>query len=383
MEPVRRAVIDVGTNSIKLLVADVAGRDVQPVHEESRQTRLGRGFYETHRLQMEAIAYSANAVADFARTARQHGARSIRVIATSAARDAVNPGDLISAIEAAAGLKIEIISGGQEAGLAFQGVTTDPELAQAPLLLLDVGGGSTQFILGRGERTYFAHSFQFGSVRLLEKFPHSDPPTRGEFTACRDWIGKLLRDEVRPGLEPALRRESGSKREHPRTAPVFSLASPKGGDGRGEEAQGLTAQIPSPSILRSSATAEDGHPSPRSGGEREMGAVSRCAGFQPGEIQLVGTGGTTSILARMEAKLDRYDRARMESTRLSLEQVKAHRKRLWSLPLAERKEIIGLPKLRADVILTGVVIYEVVMEEFGFKLLRVSTRGLRFAAVMD
>jgi exopolyphosphatase/guanosine-5'-triphosphate,3'-diphosphate pyrophosphatase len=314
MQPIRRAVIDVGTNSIKLLVADVAGRNVQPVHEESRQTRLGRGFYETHRLQMEPIAYSANAVADFAGTARKHGARSIRVIATSAARDAVNPEDLISAIEAASGLKVEIISGGQEAGWAFQGVTTDPELAKTPLLLLDVGGGSTQFILGRGERTHFAHSFQFGAVRLLEKFPHSDPPTRGEFTACRDWLKNFLQSEVRPKLEPALRRETDS---------------------------------------------------------------------QSAGIQLVGTGGTTSILARMEAKLDRYDRERMEATRLGLEQVKAHRKRLWSLPLTERKEITGLPKLRADVILPGVLIYEVVMEEFGFKLLRVSTRGLRFAAVMD
>jgi exopolyphosphatase/guanosine-5'-triphosphate,3'-diphosphate pyrophosphatase len=314
MQLSRRAVIDVGTNSIKLLVADVAGRDVLPVHEESRQTRLGKGFYETHRLQIEPIAYSANAVADFARTARKHGTRSIRVIATSAARDAVNSEDLISAIEAASGLKVEIISGGQEAGLAFQGVTTDPELATMPLLLLDVGGGSTQFILGRGERTHFAHSFQFGAVRLLEKFPHSDPPTRGEFTACRDWLKNFLQSEVRPKLEPALRRETDS---------------------------------------------------------------------QSAGVQLVGTGGTTSILARMEAKLDRYDRERMEAMRLSLEQVKAHRKRLWSLPLAERKEITGLPKLRADVILPGVMIYEVVMEEFGFKLLRVSTRGLRFAAVMD
>ncbi len=327
MQPIRRAVIDVGTNSIKLLVADVAGRDVQPVHEESRQTRLGQGFYETRRLQPEPIAYSANAVADFARTARQHEARTIRVIATSAARDAVNPDDLISAIEAAAKLKVEIISGRQEAAWAFQGVTTDPELARVPLLLLDVGGGSTEFILGQGERTQFAHSFTLGTVRLLEKFPHSDPPTRAEFTACRDWIKQFLHDEVRPGLEPAFADEAASARQRP--------------------------------------------------------ALRRETDSHSSGIQLVGTGGTTSILARIELKLDRYDRERMETTRLGLEQVKAHRKRLWTLPLAERKEIIGLPKLRADVILPGVVIYEAVMEEFGFKLLRVSTRGLRFAAVMD
>ena len=71
MQPSRRAVIDVGTNSIKLLVADVAGRDVRPVHEESRQTRLGQGFYETHRLQTEPIAYTADAVGDFAQIARE------------------------------------------------------------------------------------------------------------------------------------------------------------------------------------------------------------------------------------------------------------------------------------------------------------------------
>jgi exopolyphosphatase/guanosine-5'-triphosphate,3'-diphosphate pyrophosphatase len=327
MQPIRRAVIDVGTNSIKLLVADVAGRNVQPVHEESRQTRLGKGFYETHRLQPDAIARTAEAVAEFAKTARENKAASIRVIATSAARDAVNHCDLTSAIERASGLKVEIISGEHEAELAFQGVTADMKLAGTPLLLLDVGGGSAEFILGQGEHKHFAHSFPLGTVRLMEKFPHSDPPTRGEFIACRDWIKNFLQSEVRPKLEPAFADEAASARRRP--------------------------------------------------------ALLREVGSKFGEIQLVSTGGTMSILARIESKLDRYDRARIEATRLDLEQVKAHRRHLWSLPLAGRKEIVGLPKLHADVILTGVLIYEAVMEEFGFKQLRVSTRGLRFAAVMD
>jgi exopolyphosphatase/pppGpp-phosphohydrolase len=76
-------------------------------------------------------------------------------------------------------------------------------------------------------------------------------------------------------------------------------------------------------------------------------------------------------------------RRKIERTVLSYEKVVAHRKKLWKLPLEARKEVVGLPKLRADVILTGVLIFEVLMEEFGFKELRVSTRGLRFAAVMD
>ena len=312
MESVRRAVIDVGTNSVKLLVADVAGREVQPVHEESRQTRLGRGFYETHRLQPEAVACTAEAVWEFAQTAREKNATSIRVFATSAARDATNPADLTDTILRASGLKTEIISGAREAEWGFQGVTTDPELARHPLLLLDVGGGSTEFIIGGGGKKHFAHSFPLGTVRLMEKFPHSDPPTRGEFVKCRDWLKHFLRSEVRPQLEPAL--------NHERTA---------------------------------------------------------------GEIWLAGTGGTTSILARIENKLDRFDREKIERTVLDFDRLVAQRKKLWHLPLAERKEITGLPKLRADVILTGVLIYEMVMAEFGFKQLRVSTRGLRFAAVME
>ena len=310
MESVRRAVIDVGTNSIKLLVADVRGRNVQPVHEESRQTRLGKGFYETHRLQPETIAHTAEAVWEFSEIAREKNANSTRVIATSAARDAVNPVDLTSSIFRASGLKTEIITGAREAEWAFRGVTTDPELARQPLLLLDVGGGSTEFILGHGAEKNFAHSFPLGTVRLMEIFPHSDPPKRTEFNACRDWVKHFLHHEVRPQVAPALKNE-------------------------------------------------------------------------PGEILLVGTGGTTSILARMEKKLDRFDREKIERTVLSFEQVVAHQKKLWRLPLDERKEIPGLPKLRADVILTGVLIYELVMEEFGFRQIRVSTRGLRFAAVMD
>ena len=312
MASARRAVIDVGTNSVKLLIADVGSSGVTPVHEESRQTRLGQGFYGTHRLQPEPIARTAEAVAVFTEIARSHGATSVRVIATSAARDAQNPCDLTQAIEQAAGRKTEIITGAREADWAFQGVATDAELAEQPLLILDVGGGSTEFILGHGQQKSFAHSFPLGTVRLMEKFPIGDPPTQREFAQSRDWVRGFFDAEVWSLLEPALQLEKKS-----------------------------------------------------------------------GAIRLVGTGGTTSILARVEHGLDRFDREKIERTVLTLDSVREHRKKLWRLPLAERKEIPGLPKSRADVILTGVLIYEVLMEDFNFAELRISTRGLRFAAVMD
>src|SRR6266568_1006093 len=104
---VRRAVIDVGTNSIKLLVAEVSGGEVRPLLEESKQTRLGQDFYQTHRLQAPAIAASAQAVAHFADIAREQQVATIRVVATSAARDAINSVELTEAIESASRLKVE------------------------------------------------------------------------------------------------------------------------------------------------------------------------------------------------------------------------------------------------------------------------------------
>ena len=200
MQAIRRAVIDIGTNSVKLLVADVAGREVQPVCERSHQTRLGQGFYETRRLRPEAIEATAQSVADFAAMAREAQAISVRAFATSATREAVNREELTTAIQKASGLKVEVISGEQEADWGFQGVTTNPELARVPLLLLDVGGGSTQCVFGRGGRRVAGHSFPLGTVRLMETLRCSDPPKPAELAACRQWLKEFLRREVKPRL---------------------------------------------------------------------------------------------------------------------------------------------------------------------------------------
>ncbi|HKX62475.1 MAG TPA: hypothetical protein VJS65_11535, partial [Verrucomicrobiae bacterium] len=173
----RRAVIDVGTNSVKLLVGDVADGLVYPVEERSDQTRLGAGFYESHILQPVPIARTASAVAKFVAMARDQEAESIRVIATSAPRDAKNADELLDAVRRAAGLRMEIITGDQEAEWVFAGVTTDPRLHGRRLLILDVGGGSTEFIVGEQDRYSFRESFAVGSVRLLELLRPHDPPS--------------------------------------------------------------------------------------------------------------------------------------------------------------------------------------------------------------
>lgn len=307
----RVGVIDVGTNSVKLLIADVHNGSVTAISEESDQTRLGRGFYETHLLQPSAIQHTAEAIALFSRKAFDAGASAIRVIATSAARDAKNGDELIRAIKNASGLDTEVISGEQEADWAFRGVTSNPDLRTHPLLILDVGGGSAEFIVGEGGRQLFRDSFNLGSVRLLEQMPPSDPPTRDELNHCRACVARFLQQTVIP-----------------RVKPVLDSCSDK-------------------------------------------------------NIQLVGCGGTSTILARIERQTESYDRDLIESTRLPAGRVRAITEHLWSLPLAQRQKIRGLPEKRADVILTGAIIFEAVLEQFGFPELRVSMRGLRFAAAME
>lgn len=308
----RRAVIDIGTNSVKLLVADVADQHVEPIEECAEQTRLGRGFYDTHFLQRDPLLATAQAVARFDAKAKELGAQSVRVFATSAARDAKNPGELLAAVAAACGLRVEIISGEQEAEWAFRGVTTDPQLARQPLLLLDVGGGSTEFILGQGEHKHYRQSFPLGAVRLLERLPHSDPPQPTELAATRAWLNDFIRREVAPQLELALARERSQ-----------------------------------------------------------------------GQLLLVGTGGSASVLAGMETGLSKFDRRKIEDTRLSSPRITEWVERLWRLPLSERQQIPGLPAPRADVMLTGAAIYEAAMAGLHFTELRITTRGLRFAAAME
>lgn len=308
--PIRRAVIDIGTNSVKLLVGDVTDGAVTPAFEAGEQTRLGQGLYESHRLHPDAIARTVDCVTRFAARAWEMGVASIRVIATSATRDAQNGQELVAAIQEHANLKTEVITGAQEAEWVYRGVLSDASLATHPLLILDVGGGSTEFIVTVLGQCLFDHSFQLGTVRLLEKFPQADPPTADNLAACQRWLDELLEHSVKPVV-------------HPHLPP---LGSP--------------------------------------------------------QTLLVGTGGAALILARIHLALPDFTREQMEGLSLTTQEVSAICKRLWSLPLAQRRQIIGLPPERADVMLMGALIYESVLTHFQIQTLRISTRGLRYAALV-
>ncbi|XXF76614.1 Ppx/GppA phosphatase family protein [Myxococcaceae bacterium GXIMD 01537] len=174
----RFATIDVGTNSVLLLVADRTpeGR-FTPVVERADITRLGRGVDKTRRLSPEGMEATLDVLTAYAQEARDLGAEAIAVSATSAARDAENGAEFLSAAQSRAGVTVEIISGPLEAQLSFSSAFMDfGHEVSGPLLVIDIGGGSTEFIYGDREgHVSFRHSFDVGAVRMTERFVHSDP----------------------------------------------------------------------------------------------------------------------------------------------------------------------------------------------------------------
>lgn len=201
-----KAVIDLGTNSIKLLVAEVSGGTVKPIFTGNEVTRLGDGFYPTRQLQPEAIARSAQAVAAMVRQAAEFTVEAPRVIATSAAREALNQQEFVATMKEQTGLKVEIVTGKQEAKWVFQGVSSDLTLAGMPLMVFDLGGGSTEIILGEAGVIHFERSYELGSLRMLHDIPLSNPPTAAEWALCQTSVKDYLHWEVAPALEPVLRK---------------------------------------------------------------------------------------------------------------------------------------------------------------------------------
>lgn len=181
----RVAGIDCGTNSIRLLIADlVPGAPLVDVHREMRVVRLGEGVDRTGLLSPQALARTGAALADYADLIRQNGVGEVRMVATSATRDATNSGEFTDLVRRQLGIGAEVITGLAEAELSFTGAVSGLSGTADPLLLADIGGGSTELVLGStaaGVRA--AHSMDVGCVRMTERHLHSDPPQPVEVAA--------------------------------------------------------------------------------------------------------------------------------------------------------------------------------------------------------
>jgi exopolyphosphatase/guanosine-5'-triphosphate,3'-diphosphate pyrophosphatase len=318
--PARVAAIDVGTNTVLLLVAERREDGVAPLVERAEITRLGRGVDASGRLDAAAIAETVRVLAAYAAEARALGVRDIACVATSAARDAANGAEFFEAARAAAGLVPEIISGDEEARLVwrsawrdFGGLTGLAGLAgplasppAAPLAVLDVGGGSTELSWGDGPAPRGRRSLQVGAVRLTERHVREDPISPATLAT--------LREAARAAL-----------------APLASL------DGLG----GL-----------------------------------------PG-ARLVGVAGTVTTLAAVLQALPAYDAERVHGSALDLDQLEVLLARLAAMPVAERAALPGMEPKRADVIVAGAVVVAEAARLLGFDRLTVSDRGVRWGLVYD
>ncbi|HUK81405.1 MAG TPA: Ppx/GppA phosphatase family protein [Verrucomicrobiae bacterium] len=170
----RRAVIDIGSNTVKLLVADIQNGQIEPVVAKDTTTRLGERVDETKRLSDPAISRTIKAINQYVADARDLGAADVLAFTTSAARDAVNCDEFLNGVRDHCDLDAQVISGEREAELIFRGAASDPAWANERILVMDVGGGSAEWILGQRDRIEHSLSLPLGAVRLTERFRHRD-----------------------------------------------------------------------------------------------------------------------------------------------------------------------------------------------------------------
>jgi exopolyphosphatase / guanosine-5'-triphosphate,3'-diphosphate pyrophosphatase len=299
----RVAAIDCGTNSLRLLIADIdaASHKLRDVERRMEIVRLGQGVDATGMLAPEALERTLRVLAEYAHEIRSAGATAIRMVATSATRDASNSADFARGVQATLGVPAEVISGGEEAELSFAGATAELAGARAepglvpPYLVVDIGGGSTEFVLGGGTAegpdgqaaALAGISVDIGCVRLTERHLHSDPPTEAEVQRATADIDRALEDVAAAIDVPAART-------------------------------------------------------------------------------LVGLAGSVTTVTAIALGLQEYDPARSHHARISADAVHAVTRQLLSQTRAERAGIGAMHPGRVDVIGAGALVLDLVLRRFGF-----------------
>ena len=196
------AAIDCGTNSTRVLVSD----GTRPLERLMRITRLGQGVDRTRRLAPDAIERTVTVLREFRAVMDRFDVESVRMTATSAARDAMNRDEFFDAAEEAVGVRPELLSGDEEGRLSFAGATSELNPVDGPFLVVDIGGGSTEFILGAA-KPEAVWSADIGCVRVTERFLESDPPKPEELANAIGVVRDILEDLVRdvPAVKAAAR----------------------------------------------------------------------------------------------------------------------------------------------------------------------------------
>jgi len=190
------ATVDLGTNTVRLLVVEPAGATWRTLEQTQRVTRLGEGQGATGRLAPEPMRRTAAAVAEFSRAARALGADRVRIVATSAVREAVNREEFVARLERESGERVEVVSGEEEARLTLKGVASGLPGLGGSFVLFDIGGGSTEFVLARDGALAAAVSLRLGVVTLQEEWGEPGPVRWDRFARLREHVERRLAVEV-------------------------------------------------------------------------------------------------------------------------------------------------------------------------------------------
>lgn len=198
----RIAAIDCGTNSIRLLIADREGGRLRDLHREMRIVRLGQGVDATGAFAPDALERTRAALLDYAELLRRYQVPKVRMVATSATRDAANRDDFFAMTatvlgSAVPGAVAEVITGSEEAALSFAGAVGELDSAAGPFVVVDLGGGSTEVVLGDSAGVQASYSADIGCVRMTERCLHSDPPTEAEVADAREVVRVRLGEALR------------------------------------------------------------------------------------------------------------------------------------------------------------------------------------------
>ena len=192
MNDLNYAAIDCGTNSTRLLI----GNKFETLDRQMKITQLGQDLDESGELSSKAMNRVLDALKDFRGSLDVHEVSEVRMVATSAARDASNSEDFFNQVESTIGVRPELLTGEEEGRLAFEGAIAELKTSEGPFLILDIGGGSTEFVFGN-ETAENIYSSEMGCVRLAEEFFDNDPPLPEELHACLSVIGGHVDDASR------------------------------------------------------------------------------------------------------------------------------------------------------------------------------------------
>lgn len=288
------AAIDIGTNSMRLLLADVENGKIVKRQKYINTTRIGSSVDKDRKISEEGIVRNIDALNKFAQQAKEYGAEKILAMATSAVRDAKNGSEFIKRAYEESGVDIKIISGEAEATLGYKGVVAGFK-NNSSIVVIDIGGGSTEFILGEGSKLKEAKSLDIGAVRMTERYITTDPVSLVEYNKLEENI----KEEV-------------------------------------------------------------------------IGSVGGAFNTINTNHNLIGIGGTITTLASLHQELEPYDPDKIHNYKLTLKEITHLKQKLLKLKVEEIKNLKGIHPKRADIILAGITILSVIMENLGLEQITVS-----------